>query len=124
MAPKGPPEYMEGWKDGCESGLSAMTNDYYKTFYTFQQNNDLIGNELYYKAWKDTYHFCRHYAYGMLRESGQRFKTPDEKGKFTLEGSGIGNTLGYHGMPYSPLGSNKIGDSPVFFPLQDNLSKF
>lgn len=120
--PKGPPEYMEGWQDGCESGMASMTNDFYKTFYTFKQNNDMIGNELYYKAWKDTFHFCRHYVYGMLRESGQRFKKPDEKSDYIFD-NGIGKTLGYGGMPNSPFGKN-IGDSPILFPWNDALTKF
>ncbi len=74
MMPKDAPNnYKRGWKDGCESGLGNMTNAMYKTFYTFKQDAKLREDSTYYTSWKTSYNFCRHYAYGTLRESNQRF---------------------------------------------------
>lgn len=122
QAPKGPPEYVEGWNDGCESGLAAMTNDYYKTFYTFQQNNTLISNELYYKAWKDTFHFCRHYAYGILKEADLRMDNPEGGRHFQLQG--VDRTVGYGGMPSSLIGTETLGNDPFLFPYLGSENLF
>jgi len=54
-----PPEWKLGWQHGCESGLSAYGNDYYKTLYKFKQDVTMVKNELYFKAWNDGFNFCR-----------------------------------------------------------------
>lgn len=60
---KASPEYLKGWDDGCQSGLSTMVNGYYKSFYEFKQDPYMISNSVYYKAWKDSYHYCRQYSF-------------------------------------------------------------
>ena len=75
--PKDAPEdYVAGWKDGCESGLASMTNDYYRAFYHFKSDTAQVKNSNYYIPWKDAYNYCRHYAYGPLREANLRQKLP------------------------------------------------
>ena len=54
-----PPEYKLGWQHGCESGLSAYGNNYYKSLYKFKQDLTMIKNEYYFKAWNDSFNFCR-----------------------------------------------------------------
>lgn len=63
QAEKGTPEFNKGWEDGCETGMSTMSTDYYKSFYTFRQDPDMITNIEYYKAWKDAYTYCRQYVF-------------------------------------------------------------
>ena len=47
QAPKeGPITYRQGWIDGCKTGLSSMTNTYYKTFYQFTQDANLRSDPL------------------------------------------------------------------------------
>ncbi len=83
MMPKDAPNnYKRGWKDGCESGLANMTNSIYRKFYTFRQDKNLREDATYYKTWKDTYNFCRHYAYGTLRQSDQRTRLPNNQTAF------------------------------------------
>ncbi len=70
-APEGPPEYVQGWNDGCESGLATYGNAYYRTFYHFKQDRNLVDNDLYYRTWSDAYNYCRHFtkselAYGSM----------------------------------------------------------
>ena len=60
---KGSPEYLKGWDDGCKTGLSTMVNGYYKSFYQFKQDPYLASNPVYYKAWKDSYTYCRQYSF-------------------------------------------------------------
>ena len=74
-----PSAYKLGWLDGCETGMSSMTNTAYKTFYSFKQNKQLRANPDYYKVWKDTYTFCRHYAYGTIRQANVRMRLPNDR---------------------------------------------
>lgn len=57
------PLYRKGWDDGCNTGMGTMTYSYYKSFYKFKQDVNLVDNPEYYKAWKDAYTYCRHYAF-------------------------------------------------------------
>lgn len=57
------PEYLSGWNDGCDTGLSTMNPSFYKAFYKFKQDPDMFANPVYYKAWKDAYTYCRHYSF-------------------------------------------------------------
>jgi hypothetical protein len=52
-----------GWSHGCETGLSTMVPSNYKTAYSFAQEPKFITNQEYYKAWKDSYTYCRHYSF-------------------------------------------------------------
>jgi len=54
-----PPEYKLGWQQGCASGISVYGNNYYKSMYKFQQDLSMIKNEYYFKAWNDSFNFCR-----------------------------------------------------------------
>lgn len=94
MMPKDAPNnYKRGWKDGCESGMANMTNSFYRKFYTFRQNQALREDATYYKTWKDTYNFCRHYAYGTLRESNQRTRLPNAQTSFQSQFMGAEGIL-------------------------------
>jgi hypothetical protein len=57
-----PPLYVQGWKDGCESGVSAQTTLYYKFQHHFRQDWQLAQNEVYYKGWKDAFDYCQKYT--------------------------------------------------------------
>lgn len=61
--PNAPPEHTKGWNDGCQTGMSTMVQDYYKNFYTYTLDVNMINNPTYYKAWKDAYTYCRQYAF-------------------------------------------------------------
>ncbi len=58
--PPGPPEYQQGWSDGCESGANAYSNTVYKTFKAFEFRMDpkLRSNKFYYQVWKDAFLYC------------------------------------------------------------------
>lgn len=57
------PEYLQGWNDGCETGLSTMVAGSYKSFYGFKQDAYKIKDQKYYQAWKDAYNYCRQYSF-------------------------------------------------------------
>jgi len=62
-APEGPPNFQQGWEDGCYTGLATLVPTYYKTFYRFKQDVSMIHDRLYYQAWNDSYNYCRQYAF-------------------------------------------------------------
>jgi len=55
--------YRDGWIDGCESGVSATTNLWYKFQYKFKQDAYKAQNRVYYKGWKDAFDYCQRYIY-------------------------------------------------------------
>lgn len=61
--PEGPPEYRQGWSDGCESGMNVYSADFYKFWkvYEFRQDENLRNNRVYYQVWKDAYLYCALY---------------------------------------------------------------
>lgn len=63
------PLYLQGWDDGCETGLSTMVTGFYKTHYEFKQDPYKANNPVYYKAWKDSYTYCRQYAFRFTWDS-------------------------------------------------------
>jgi hypothetical protein len=79
MPQDAPNNYKRGWKDGCETGMSSMTNTFYKTFYSFKQDKKLRTDPVYYTAWKDSSTFCRHYVYGTIRQSDVRMNLPNKQ---------------------------------------------
>ncbi len=60
--PPGPPEYQQGFKDGCESGMAGYGSPFYKTFHKARQDGVLAQNPVYYQIWKDAYAYCRTYV--------------------------------------------------------------
>jgi hypothetical protein len=73
MVPKDAPvNYKQGWIDGCKSGMGNMTNTTHRTFWRTTQNPLLRKDPVYYKMWKDTFTFCRHYIYGIVRQHDVR----------------------------------------------------
>jgi len=66
------PEYVKGWDDGCETGLSTMVTDYYKSFYTYKMDPYMIDNATYFKAWNDSYTYCRQYSFRYSWDSYDR----------------------------------------------------
>lgn len=56
--PDGPPVYQQAWRDGCETGIAANTNDLYKNFNTIKQDPALMQEEIYRRVWQDAYNYC------------------------------------------------------------------
>lgn len=59
------PEFRMGWEDGCESGMSAGANRFYKAFY---DNNKVDGYQManssdYKTAWSNSFWWCYRRTY-------------------------------------------------------------
>ena len=68
-APEGPPKFQLGWRDGCETGISATSNAFQKHFYSFKQDYQLARDREYYTGWKIAYTQCQRYVFQYLRRN-------------------------------------------------------
>ena len=54
----GPPDYRQGYSDGCQSGYSGYGDSFNRFFHTWKQDPDKVKNPVYYQIWKDAYTYC------------------------------------------------------------------
>lgn len=61
--PEGPIEYEQGWSDGCETGSSAYTGNFYRLLRVYELRLDvkLRDDKMYYQAWRDAFLYCAIY---------------------------------------------------------------
>jgi hypothetical protein len=57
-----PPLYIQGWRDGCESGAQASSSAFYRSHYKFKQNWQFITDVTYKNGWDSAYNQCRKYV--------------------------------------------------------------
>lgn len=62
-APPGPTKFKLGWRDGCDTGISASGNQMHKFYYKFTQKYELVDDNVYYTGWKVGYNFCNRYVF-------------------------------------------------------------
>jgi hypothetical protein len=97
------PDYSKGWDEGCESGMTAHTNNYYQSFYSYKLDASMVKNEVYYKAFQDAYIYCRLYAYTLIGEAGLKRSLPNAHRTMlpTQKGYGILDWMDNWGNPLS-----------------------
>lgn len=66
----GSPEFNQGWRDGCDTGMAAFGNYTYKLIYGFKKDMTLINNAEYNAAWNSAYNTCRWYTGTWLKPPG------------------------------------------------------
>lgn len=59
--PEGPPDYVQGWHDGCDSGIGAGGGFFAKMMYSFKKDPEMISNSLYRQGWNEAQLYCRFY---------------------------------------------------------------
>lgn len=57
-APNGPPVYQQGYKDGCQTALSAWSPAYNAVWWSFKQDPKLRYDPVYSQIWGDAYGYC------------------------------------------------------------------
>lgn len=67
QGPDGPIEFREGWRDGCETGISATSNAFQRHFYSFTQDPDKAQDRVYYTGWKTAFWLCSRHVMQYLR---------------------------------------------------------
>lgn len=55
--------YVEGWVDGCHTGIAMSTTPFYRQFYKFEQDAYKAQDVIYYKGWKDAIDYCNRVVY-------------------------------------------------------------
>lgn len=60
--PEGPPNYQQGMIDGCRTALGAVGNSSWSIFHRgiHYDVDKAINDQVYYKAWKDAYFYCKY----------------------------------------------------------------
>ena len=53
-------DFKDGWRDGCEVGMSAGSNTFYKGFYNNSQvdGNRMTSSNDYEQAWSNAFWYC------------------------------------------------------------------
>lgn len=64
----GPQEFRDGYKDGCESALSAYGSSMQKTQYSLQKNPKYETNRIYNQVWKDSWSYCYMWLFIQMRK--------------------------------------------------------
>ncbi len=54
----GPPEYRQGYHDGCRSAMAAYGTSYMKTVYKINKQAQYATSRMYNQAWKDSWNYC------------------------------------------------------------------
>ncbi|MEM7617655.1 MAG: hypothetical protein AAF195_04670 [Pseudomonadota bacterium] len=63
---KGPPEYVKGWQDGCETGKLSTGNGVYKALHNVKFDPNLMRYRNYSKAWIIGQKYCGYYSKSYL----------------------------------------------------------
>ena len=65
------PDFKQGWEEGCESGMSAGSNTFYKIFYRSNAADGwkMSNSSDYRTAWNNAFWFCYRYDYFKQKSS-------------------------------------------------------
>lgn len=58
---EGPPEYITGWTDGCQTGMTAYSSSYLRTMYSIKVDAEAMQNVYYSKGWRLGNRYCSYY---------------------------------------------------------------
>lgn len=113
MPQNAPENFKRGWRDGCESGLATMTNGFWRDFYRWTQDKELRKDPLYYTVWQDTYTYCRHYAYGLIRQANLRMTLQNNQPSFLSTFAGTKNFFDFGLLQFQAVEGGYIKNAGV-----------
>jgi len=56
---EGPPDYVQGFDDGCQSGISSGGSILRRLFYWYKKDPERLDNKLYTQGWGEGWGYCR-----------------------------------------------------------------
>lgn len=65
----GPPEYRQGYEDGCGSAIGAYGNSIQKTSYGLAKSAEYQNNRMYNQVWKDAWAYCYMWIFVQNRQA-------------------------------------------------------
>ncbi len=68
MAPAGTETFRQGWRDGCESGISALGSLHYKATNSFRYDAAQLNSDEYHNSWRLAFRYCRWYTAQWVNE--------------------------------------------------------
>ncbi|MCE3232150.1 MAG: hypothetical protein K0R98_407 [Rickettsiaceae bacterium] len=87
---EGPPEYIAGWKAGCETGMTSYSSDYLRTRYSTNVDGHMMEDPYYNKGWELGQSYCSYYVSSYL--SNKEFASNDLRSNdtwFNLKSDGF-----------------------------------
>ena len=57
------PDFIQGWKDGCEAGMATGSNSFYKMYYRVNKVDGfkMTSSDDYNTAWNNAWAYCTRY---------------------------------------------------------------
>lgn len=108
-APKvGPREYVEGWKAGCQTGMTAYSSDYLRSRYSANVDGNRMADPVYNKGWELGLSYCQYYASTYL--SNPEFNKSDIRNNNTwvsMESDGFFSYKGIDKVDWVPFAANE-----------------
>lgn len=80
----GPPEYIAGWKAGCETGMATYGNSYLRTKYSANVDGYRMENQNYNKGWELGQRYCSYYSATYLANKEMAYVSGDDYTKSDL----------------------------------------
>ena len=56
--PPGPPNFQQGWRDGCDAGVSGFGNQFNKLHYDARYDTALFNDLVYNRMWNAAARYC------------------------------------------------------------------
>ncbi|GEM_PF-6438641 len=75
---QGPPDYIDGWKAGCETGMATYSNSYLRSRYRTSVDPARMTNPVYNKGWELGQRYCSYYVSTYLSNTEMASLTNDE----------------------------------------------
>lgn len=91
----GPQEYLTGWNEGCQTGMTTYSNSYLRTRYQTSVNGEMMQHPHYQKGWEVGQSYCSYYISTYL--NNKEFFNNDLRSKnqwATLKSDGFFNYSG------------------------------
>lgn len=107
----GPQDYLQGWEDGCRTGIASYGNSYLRTHYQTSVNAEKMKLPHYQKGWEVGQSYCSYYTSSYL--SNTELTQNDARSSntwFSLKGDGFFN---YSGL--TSLSESNTGDTGSIF---------
>jgi hypothetical protein len=93
---EGPPEYIAGWKAGCQTGMTSYSSDFLRTRFRTNVEGYRMEDPNYNKGWELGHNYCTYYITTYL--SNKEFTQADRRSDdtwFKLKSDGF---LSYQGI--------------------------
>jgi hypothetical protein len=119
-APKtGPQNYLQGWNDGCRTGMTSYSNSHLRTQYQTTVNAEKMRLPEYQKGWEVGQSYCSYYISSYLANTELvKNDARTQNNWFTLKSDGF---FSYSGFDKLDSGFHEASDLPFLSGNRNSL---